>query len=111
MEQTLPETLKTFVYNNMSVKTWNRKAYNSFNRAIKLYIPLNINLFKIDDTITILRTVEGFIVKKSGIDSKQHTKFGKNRTIILDRSVDYENSHGEYEYEILDEDTLKLIKL
>ncbi len=110
MEQS-QTTLKTFGASYPSTSTWNNKTYRTSINNIKVYIPLSINIFKVGDVYNVNKTIEGFIIKRSGIDSKRHVKFAKNRTIILDGSMDCNEHEGEYEIEVLDEDTLKLIKI
>ncbi len=103
--------LKTFSESYPSTQNWNNKTYRSTTNSTKIYIPVSVTTFKIGDFYNINRIPNGFIVKRSGIDSKKHIKFSRNRTIILDGSLNYEEFEGEYEFEILDEDTFKFTKI
>ncbi len=106
-------TLKTIYRNLTSTKTQIGKAtYKGANNSILIKVPEDINIFNNKDLLVVNRIIEGFIIRKLSLtDTKKPITFTTKRTIILDTSVDCDNNHGEYDYEIIDTDTLKLIRI
>lgn len=87
------------------------KAYKAASNSITVRIPNIIDLFKPKDTLVVSRILEGFIIRKSTLDDRKTVTFNKNKKVTLDISVDCDNNHGEYNYEIIDSETLKLIRI
>jgi hypothetical protein len=110
MEQTLPKTLKTFI--SKSGSSFKIKSssiiHNYITNIIKLYIPKDLDIFKPDEELVVRRTLEGFLIRKATIDDRKTIKFNHKRFITLGSTNDIDD---EYEYEIVDEDTLKLIRI
>jgi len=106
-------TIKT-IYKNLSTTCTKigKSTYKGASNSIIIKVPEDINLFKNRDLLIVNRIIEGFIIRKLNLDdTKKHITFTSKRTITLDTSVDCDTNHGEYDYEIIDTDTLKLIRI
>ena len=105
-------TLKTVYKNFINYASGTKRKYKGASNSILIKVPEDINIFNNRDLLIVNRIIEGFIIRKLNLtDTKKPITFTTKRTITLDTSVDCDNNHGEYDYEIIDTDTLKLIKI
>lgn len=82
------------------------------NNQLRIYIPKIIDIFKLGDEISVIKSLEGFIIKKSGIDNKSRRKFLNTRAINLsNKQPEILDLEGSYQLEVINEDSLKLIKI
>ena len=80
-------------------------------RSVRAYIPISINIFTPGDSIVVKKNDNGFLIRKSTLDDKLTDKFHKGRFILLTKYHDYYNIVGNYVYEIIDNETIELIKI